>query len=249
MDITRLLVANRGEIALRIIRACREMGIETVAVYSDADATARHVRAADFAVRIGPAPASESYLKIPAVIDAARAAGANAVHPGYWFLSERAAFAEACAAAGLMFVGPPAGAIERMGSKIGARALMEQAGVPVVPGRTPGDQTTRARRARRGEGSRLSGRPPAAAAGMRTARDRRSEGSDPRGAPRGAGGVRRRHALRRAADRTAAARRDPDLCRRRRPRRSSVRARVLRAAPAPEDHRGKPVAGADAGDP
>jgi acetyl-CoA carboxylase biotin carboxylase subunit len=141
MDITRLLVANRGEIALRIIRACREMGIETVAVYSDADATARHVRAADFAVRLGPAPASESYLKIAAVIEAARAAGANAVHPGYGFLSERAAFAEACAAAGLMFVGPPAGAIERMGSKIGARALMEQAGVPVVPGRTPGDQT------------------------------------------------------------------------------------------------------------
>ena len=141
MDITRLLVANRGEIALRIIHACREMGIATVAVYSDADATARHVRAADTAVRIGPAPASDSYLKIPAVIDAARSAGADAVHPGYGFLSERAGLAEACTAAGLIFVGPPAAAIERMGSKIGARALMEQAGVPVVPGRTPGDQT------------------------------------------------------------------------------------------------------------
>jgi acetyl-CoA carboxylase biotin carboxylase subunit len=141
MDITRLLIANRGEIALRIIHACREMGIETVAVYSDADATARHVRAADAAVRLGPAPAGDSYLKISAVIDAARAAGATAVHPGYGFLSERAAFAEACAAAGLIFVGPPAGAIERMGSKIGARALMEEAGVPVVPGRTPDDQT------------------------------------------------------------------------------------------------------------
>src|SRR5258705_6380380 len=141
MDIKRLLVANRGEIALRIIRACREMAIETVAVYSDADATSRHVRAADLAVRIGPAPAGESYLKISAVIDAARAAGADAVHPGYGFLSERAAFAEACGAAGLIFVGPPAAAIERMGSKIGARALMEKAGVPVVPGRTPGDQT------------------------------------------------------------------------------------------------------------
>ena len=143
MDITRLLVANRGEIALRIIGACREMGIESVAIYSDADATARHVRAADAAVRVGPAPASESYLNIPAVIEAARAAGATAVHPGYGFLSERAAFAEACAAAGLIFVGPPAGAIERMGSKIGARALMEQAGVPVVPGRTPADQSDR----------------------------------------------------------------------------------------------------------
>ena len=141
MDITRLLVANRGEIALRIIRACREMAIETVAVYSDADAMARHVRAADFAVRLGPAPASESYLNIEAVVGAARSSGADAVHPGYGFLSERAAFAEACAAAGLIFVGPPADAIARMGSKIEARALMEQAGVPVVPGRTPRDQS------------------------------------------------------------------------------------------------------------
>jgi acetyl-CoA carboxylase biotin carboxylase subunit len=143
MDIKRLLVANRGEIALRIIHACREMGIETVAVYSDADARARHVRAADFAVRLGPAAAAESYLKIAAVIDAARAAGADAVHPGYGFLSERAAFADACVTAGLIFVGPPAAAIERMGSKIGARALMEAAGVPLVPGRTPDDQTDR----------------------------------------------------------------------------------------------------------
>jgi acetyl-CoA carboxylase biotin carboxylase subunit len=143
MDIKRLLVANRGEIALRVIRACREIGIETVAVYSDADAVARHVRAADFAVRIGPAPASESYLNISAVIDAARAAGADAVHPGYGFLSERAAFADACVQAGLVFVGPPALAIEKMGSKIGARALMEKAGVPLVPGRTPGDQSDR----------------------------------------------------------------------------------------------------------
>jgi acetyl-CoA carboxylase biotin carboxylase subunit len=141
MDIKRLLVANRGEIALRVIRACREIGIETVAVYSDADATARHVRAADIAVRLGPAPASESYLNIDAVIDAARASGADAVHPGYGFLSERAAFAEACKSAGVIFVGPPADAIARMGSKIGARALMEKAGVPVVPGRTPHDQS------------------------------------------------------------------------------------------------------------
>jgi len=141
MDITRVLVANRGEIALRVIRACREMGIETVAVASDADATARHVRAADAAVRVGPPPAAESYLNIPALIAAARTSGADAVHPGYGFLSERAAFARACVDAGLIFIGPPADAIERMGSKIGARTLMEQAGVPVVPGRTPADQS------------------------------------------------------------------------------------------------------------
>ena len=139
--IRRLLVANRGEIAIRVMRACRELGIESVAVYSDADAAAPHVLAANRALRIGPAPASESYLKIAAVIDAARQAGADAVHPGYGFLSERASFARACGDAGLVFVGPPAGAIEAMGSKIGARALMEQAGVPVVPGRTPADQT------------------------------------------------------------------------------------------------------------
>jgi len=140
MDIKRVLVANRGEIALRVIRACRELGIETAAVYSDADATARHVRAADIAVRIGPAPATESYLNIGALIDAARSSGADAVHPGYGFLSERAAFARACVDAGLIFIGPPADAIERMGSKIGARQLIEKAGVPVVPGRTPADQ-------------------------------------------------------------------------------------------------------------
>ena len=139
--IRRLLIANRGEIALRIIRACRELGIEAVAVYSDADAQAPHVRAADRAIRIGPAPAADSYLKMPAILDAAKTSGADAVHPGYGFLSERAAFAEACAKAGLIFVGPPADAIARMGSKIGARALMEKAGVPVVPGRTPADQS------------------------------------------------------------------------------------------------------------
>jgi len=140
MAIRRLLIANRGEIALRIIRACRELRIDTVAVYSDADAAAPHVRAADAAVRVGPAPAPESYLNITAIIDAARQSNADAVHPGYGFLSERAAFAEACREAGLVFVGPPAAAIEAMGSKIGARRLMERAGVPVVPGRTPADQ-------------------------------------------------------------------------------------------------------------
>ena len=140
-QIRRLLVANRGEIALRVIRACREMGIEAVAVYSDADASAPHVTAADRAVRIGPAPAAESYLNIGAIIDAARRTEADAIHPGYGFLSERAAFAAACEDADVIFVGPPSEAIEQMGSKIGARALLQKAGVPVVPGKTPGEQT------------------------------------------------------------------------------------------------------------
>ena len=139
--ITRLLIANRGEIALRIIRACREMGLESVAVYSDADAHAPHVSAADRAIRIGPAPAAESYLSIPSVLEAARDSGADAVHPGYGFLAENASFAAACEAAGLIFVGPPPAVIAQMGSKIDARRLMQAAGVPVVPGETPDDQS------------------------------------------------------------------------------------------------------------
>jgi acetyl/propionyl-CoA carboxylase alpha subunit len=136
-----LLIANRGEIAVRIARACREMGIRSVAVYSDADARALHVSQADAAVRIGPAAPSASYLSIDALIGAARSSGADAVHPGYGFLSENDAFARACEAAGLTWVGPPPDVIRRMGSKIAARQLMESAGVPVVPGSTPRDQS------------------------------------------------------------------------------------------------------------
>jgi 3-methylcrotonyl-CoA carboxylase alpha subunit len=139
--ITRVLIANRGEIAIRVVHACRELGIESVAVYSDADARAPHVAAADHAIRIGAAPAAASYLSVPNLIEAARATGADAVHPGYGFLSENAAFAAACEAAGLVFVGPPSDVIARMGSKIGARALMRDAGVPVVPGDAPADQS------------------------------------------------------------------------------------------------------------
>jgi acetyl/propionyl-CoA carboxylase alpha subunit len=141
--IKRLLIANRGEIAVRIIRACRELGVESIAVYSAADAGAPHVLAADRAVAIGAAPASESYRSIPRVIEAALSTAADAVHPGYGFLSENAHFAEACAGAGLIFVGPPAGALARMGSKIEARRLVAAAGVPVVPGETPQDQSDR----------------------------------------------------------------------------------------------------------
>ena len=141
MKLRRVLVANRGEIAVRIFRACREAGIESVAVYSDADRDAPHTGAADHSVRIGPAAPAESYLKIDAILDAARATGSDAIHPGYGFLSENANFARACADAGIVFIGPLAGTIETMGSKIGARRLMEAAGVPVVPGLTPSDQT------------------------------------------------------------------------------------------------------------
>jgi acetyl-CoA carboxylase biotin carboxylase subunit len=137
----RVLIANRGEIAVRIARACREAGIESVAVYSDADVRALHVRSADRAVRIGPAEPAESYLSIPALLDAARATGADAIHPGYGFLSERPELARACEDAGLIFVGPPSQVIERMGSKIEARTLMQSAGVPTVPGVTPVNQS------------------------------------------------------------------------------------------------------------
>jgi 3-methylcrotonyl-CoA carboxylase alpha subunit len=131
---TKLLIANRGEIACRVIKTCRRLGVRSVGVYSEADAGARHVRLADEAVHIGPAPARESYLRIDAILAAAKQTGAQAVHPGYGFLSENEEFASACERAGIAFIGPPVGAIRTMGSKSAAKQLMERAGVPLVPG-------------------------------------------------------------------------------------------------------------------
>lgn len=130
----KILIANRGEIAVRVIRACHEMGIAAIAVYSDVDRAALHVRKADEAYPIGAAAATESYLNIRKILDVAARSGADAIHPGYGFLSENPKFAQACADAGVKFIGPTAAAMEAMGSKTRARQAMERAGVPFVPG-------------------------------------------------------------------------------------------------------------------
>src|SRR5215471_828759 len=136
----KVLIANRGEIALRIMKTARRLGLGVVAVYSDADRDSLHVRAADQAVRIGEALPAQSYLNIPAIIAAARASGADAVHPGYGFLAENEDFAQACKDADLVFIGPSPQAIEAMGNKAGAKEIMKKAGVPVVPGYQGADQ-------------------------------------------------------------------------------------------------------------
>jgi 3-methylcrotonyl-CoA carboxylase alpha subunit len=138
---SKILIANRGEIACRVIRTARKMGVATVAVYSDADRNALHVSMADEAVHIGPAPSRESYLRADRIIDACKATGAGAVHPGYGFLSENSQFARLCSENGIVFIGPPTGAIEAMGSKSAAKSIMEKAGVPLVPGYHEADQS------------------------------------------------------------------------------------------------------------
>src|SRR5450759_736947 len=136
----KILIANRGEIACRVAATARRMGIKTVSFYSDADARAKHVAACDESVHIGGSAPNDSYLRWERIIEAARATGAQAVHPGYGFLSENEAFAKACSAAGLVFIGPPASAIQAMGLKAESKQLMEKAGVPLVPGYHRADQ-------------------------------------------------------------------------------------------------------------
>ncbi len=243
----KILIANRGEIALRVLRACKELGIQTVVVHSTADADAMHVRLADESVCIGPPPSRDSYLNIHQIVAACEITGADAVHPGYGFLSENAKFADILAAHNITFIGPSGDHIRIMGDKIEAKRTAKRLGIPVVPGSDgavsdereakriaaeigyPGHhQGIRRRRRARHEGRALGGRPhPGAADGKH----------------RGGRRLRRRRRLHREISREAAPHRGPGLRRRHGPRHPSRRARLLAAAPPPEGLGGGEFAG------
>ena len=241
----KILIANRGEIALRILRACKELGIPTVAVHSTADADAMHVRLADESVCIGPPPARESYLNMPALLAACEITGADAVHPGYGFLSENARFAEILIEHGVHFIGPKPEHIRLMGDKIEAKRTAKRLGIPVVPGSDGGVASEAEALADRPR-DRLSG----AGQGGGRRRRARHEGRASRGrsrhrlrdrARRGEGRVRRRRGLSREISRAAAPHRDPGARRRQGQRHPSRRARLLAAAPPPEGPGGEPL--------
>ena len=242
----KILIANRGEIALRVLRACKELGIPTVAVHSTADADAMHVRLADESVCIGPPAAKDSYLNIPAILSACEITGADAVHPGYGFLSENARFAEILAEHDVHFIGPKPEHIRLMGDKIEAKRTAKQLGIPVVPGSDGGvDVRRRGRPDRRRH--RLSG----ADQGGRRRRRARHEGRAHGGRAlhragdraRGSQGrVRRRRGLSGEISGAAAPHRNPGAGRRQGQRHPSRRARLLAATPPPEGAGGKPLA-------
>ena len=242
----KILIANRGEIACRIIRTCRRLGIATVAVYSEADADALHVRMADERVLLGPPPAAESYLRIDRLVEAARSTGAEAVHPGYGFLSESAAFAQALEDAGIAFIGPPAAAIEAMGDKIESKRLAKAAGVPIVPGIVePVRDAADAIQAARSIGYPVMIKA-AAGGGGKGMRVARGEGELleclERASAEARSLVRRRPGVPREVRRGAAPHRDPGAGRPARQPRPPRRARVLDPAPAPEGDRGGALA-------
>ena len=242
----KILIANRGEIACRVIRTARRMGIKTVAVYSDADARAPHVKMADESVRLGPPPASESYLKAELIIDACKATGAEAVHPGYGFLSERESFAKALAKAGIAFIGPPPKAIAAMGDKIESKKLAQKAGVNIVPGYLDDIATTaEAVKIAKDIGFPVMMKASAGGGGkgMRLAWNEKDvrEGFDSV-KREGLAELRRRPRVHREVHRGAAPHRDPGARRPARQHPLSERARMLDPAPQPEGGRGSAVA-------